>query len=124
MKLILIRGLPGSGKSTIAKMYRRMGFHHYEADMYFQGLFGYNFDPTKLREAHEWCQKQTQNSLLRGYSVVVANTFTQLWELQPYLDMASDLGAEVEIIVATGNYRNIHGVPDEIIERMRERWED
>lgn len=30
----------------------------------------------------------------------------------------------VEIITATDNYRNIHGVPDEVVERMRENWGD
>ena len=34
MKLVLIRGLPGSGKSTIAKALHKDGFDWFEADTY------------------------------------------------------------------------------------------
>lgn len=59
----------------------------------------------------------------------MSNTFTQRWEMQPYLDMATKYGALVDmatnlIDIATGNYQSTHGVPDEVIERMRRRWED
>jgi sensor domain CHASE-containing protein len=54
----------------------------------------------------------------------VSNTFTQKWEVQPYIDMAKNIGAELEIITAKGNYQNIHGVPDEVIERMKTKWQE
>ena len=58
--------------------------------------------------------------LADGRNVVVANTFTRRWEYEPYLKMCDD----VEIVVARGNYQNIHGVPDNVVERMRERFEE
>lgn len=122
MELVLIRGLPGSGKSTLAKSMQ--GYMHFEADMYFTRDGEYIFDHSKIKDAHAWCQWWVKDNLSRGYKVVVSNTFTQKWEMQPYLDMAEHLGVPVRIIEANGNFQNMHGVPDEAIERMRARWEE
>ena len=123
MELVLIRGLPGSGKSTLAKSMQM--HHHIEADMYFvQSYVGYVFDPSKLRAAHGWCQSEARRMLEAGRYVVVSNTFTQKWEMQPYLDMAASMNIPVRVIEATGNFKNVHGVPDDAIERMRARWEE
>lgn len=122
MELVLIRGLPGSGKSTLAKS--MPAHHHLEADMYFvQPHVGYVFDKSKISSAHGWCQSEARRMLEAGRNVVVSNTFTQKWEIQPYLDIAASLNVHVRVIEATGNFKNVHGVPDEAIERMRARWE-
>ncbi len=52
-KLLIIRGCPSAGKTTLAQSLTR---EHYEADMFFERGNGYEFDPTKLREAHQWCR--------------------------------------------------------------------
>ncbi len=120
-KLTLIRGLPGSGKSTLARTYRTA---HFEADMYFALATGeYQFDPTKLDLAHQWCRAQTKKTLLSGQDVVVANTFVRRWEIQPYYVMAKALDVEFEVIECSGNYQNIHGVPPDVIDKMRSRWQ-
>ena len=124
MKLVLIRGIPGSGKSTIAKThFVPKGYRHYEADMYFEIGGVYRFNPEKVQNAHGWCQKMTQDSLLMGMNVVVTNTFVRLWELEGYLHIANKLNAAVRIIQATGCWNNVHGVSDDIITRMKENWE-
>lgn len=120
-ELVLIRGLPGSGKSTLAK---RMKEHkHLEADMFFMVGDEYRYDPSKTKAAHEWCQKMTLMALAKGRNVVVSNTFTRHWEMQPYRDIAERLGVPIRFIVAEGNFKNIHGVPEDVIEKMKERWE-
>lgn len=121
MELVLIRGLPGSGKSTLAKS--MAGYLHIETDMYFIENGEYKFDSSLIAEAHRWCQRLTKYAL-KTVSVVVSNTFTQKWEMQPYFDMAAELGVPVRVIEATGNFKNIHGVPEAAIERMRARWEE
>jgi len=115
--LTLIRGLPGSGKTTMA---RAMGIPHFEADMWMVSNDGsYNFDPHKLKYAHSKCLSSACETLSRGQDCVVSNTFTQRWEMQPYYN----LGFPVVEVVAVGEYQNVHGVPDDKIAIMRTRWE-
>lgn len=123
--LYIFRGLPGSGKSTYArKLAAELGISdHYEADMFFEKDGTYTFDRKKIQEAHAWCQQKTQTALEAGRSVVVANTFTQKWEMEFYFNLANRLGIPVEIQTCEGNYQNVHGVPQEIIEKMRKRFE-
>lgn len=120
--LILIRGLPGSGKSTFARDY---DIRHYEADMFFIQPDGeYEFNPGLIKQAHEWCQTSVRCALYARHDVVVSNTFTTLKEMQPYIDFAKNCGAELKVYRMTGNYGSIHNVPEETIERMRNRFED
>ncbi|MBD1556789.1 ATP-binding protein [Vibrio sp. S9_S30] len=121
-RLILVRGLPGSGKSTYAKS---LSIHHVEADMYFVNQQGtYQFNPDELQQAHRWCQEQTEHVLKEGRDVVVSNTFVERWEMNPYLNMASQLNANVEIVVCNGNFTSVHDVPSRTVKKMKFKWQD
>lgn len=121
--LILVRGLPGSGKSTFAvKEFPK--FQHFETDMYFVKDGVYDFNPLKLKLAHEWCQKEVRKALTEGKDVVVSNTFSMQWEMDPYLDMADALGHNVKVYRLMNEYGSIHNVPEEAIERMRVRFQN
>lgn len=124
-KLILLRGLPGSGKSTFAKLLKSGNTIHFEADMYFDYYNNNQFDVTLLKKAHEWCQFNTKKYLNSGYNVVVSNTFTQEWEMQPYFDMAKELGVEVTVLIVENRHGNssVHNVPEETMNKMRKRFE-
>ncbi len=127
LTLTLVRGLPGCGKSTLA------GPEACEADKFFVAKDGsYEFNPSCLPEAHAWCQKLTQQRLAEGNDTSVANTFSQRWEMEPYLKIAHAMEAELTVIDlfdsglddATLADRNTHEVPAEAIARMRERYEN
>lgn len=121
-RLVIVRGIPGSGKTTYAKT---LGIvNHYEADMYFDLYNGGQFDPKKLKLAHEWCQNNVRYALTVGTDVVVSNTFTQKWEMEPYLKMAEEFDITPEIVVCRGNYQNVHGVPPEKVKQMADRFEE
>lgn len=125
--LILIRGLPGSGKSTLARALRTgINSTHYEADMFFTDAATdeYRFDPAKIKEAHQWCQDSVRSAMEERYSpVIVSNTFTRKWEMDAYLKMAEEHGYKVQIITCQGDFGNVHDVPPEKVEQMRERFE-
>lgn len=124
-KLILIRGIPGSGKSTYAKThYVSKGFEHYEADMFFIDEQGnYSWDKNKIHLAHQWCFDKFSDAVLRRVNVVISNTFTRHREMKDYINLANESDYEVEIVVCTGNYQNVHNVPDETVEKMRNRFQ-
>ncbi len=118
--LRLIRGLPGSGKTTLAKQYHCL---HLEADMYFIKNGQYNFDKHKLQNAHQWCLLQTEIALKNNMDVVVSNTFTQLWELERYIKLAIHYNIKYQIIEATGSYPNDHNIPEEKLTQLKAKWQ-
>jgi predicted kinase len=121
--LYLIRGLPGSGKSTLAKELTPIVF---EADQYFINEAGeYNFNPDELSDAHTQCFNNVRDSMIHfREKIAVANTFTMRWELEPYIKLAQLYSYRVVEVTVNGQYQNIHNVPPEVIQRMKERWEN
>lgn len=125
--LILVRGLPGSGKSTLAKsMVDSIKYTlHLEADMYFidDATGKYVFQPELIKQAHEWCQKMTDQGIRDGNTVVVSNTFTTVKELKPYFDIAKKYNFVPTVILAQNQFKNVHNVPEETLKRMRDRFQ-
>ena len=132
-ELILVRGVPGSGKSTTAKLLGAggAGYAHFEADMYFMEDGVYKFDPTKIRDAHAWCQNSVEQAMLLNHTtghnstIIVSNTFTQEWEMEPYYKLASAWGYKVFSIIVENRHGgvNLHIVPDVVLQAMKDRFE-
>ena len=121
--LYISRGIPGSGKSTFAKS---LNISHIEADMYFidSETGEYNFDATKLKQAHNWCQERTETHMMLGLNVVVSNTFTQEWEMETYYKLAEKYGYIVFSIIVENRHGGInqHNVPEEVLTNMKNRF--
>jgi predicted kinase len=120
-ELVLIRGLPGSGKSTMARA--MTGFVHLEADMHMMINGVYQYDASKVADSHSQCKAQVREALGTDHNVVVSNTFSRAFEMADYLAIAKGLGVSVRVVEATGRWPNVHGVPQDRIEQMRRRWE-
>jgi len=116
-KLYIVRGLPGSGKSTFAQS---LDCPVFEADMFFVNSQGvYNFDFTKIKEAHAWCQEMVEDQ-----KIVVSNTFTQEWEMESYFELAKQYGYKVFSIIIENRHgnKNEHNVLEDKIEQMKNRF--
>ena len=130
--LTLVRGLPGSGKSTFANLITNK-FSICEADLFFYDKEGnYNFDGSRLKLAHVWCFNQVRtrmedNKLNPQFypEIVVSNTFTQEWEMEKYYELAEEYGYKVFSIIVENRHGGVnqHGVPAEKLEQMKNRFE-
>lgn len=122
--LYIVRGVPGSGKSTFA---RQLTSNVFEADQYFIDNEGnYNFIPSEIKNAHAECQDDVKSAMSSSIpKIAVSNTFTQEWEMNPYLDLAKQFGYMVFTVVVENRHggKNVHGVPNDKIELMKNRFE-
>ena len=131
--LILLRGLPGSGKSTTAGLLGAgsSGTAHFEADMYFMKDGEYKFDVSQISNAHKWCQNSVSHSMLLNHTsghnstIIVSNTFTQEWEMDAYYKLAEEWGYRVTSLIVENRHEgvNVHGVPQETLDKMKQRFE-
>lgn len=120
LTLVLCRGLPGSGKTTLARFFEVDAT--FAADDYFEKDGGYDFDPKKLSEAHGWCMERTADAMEDEEPlIVVHNSFSRRWEADEYFRMAEVNGYSVFVVEAQNAFGNVHGVPDAIVEAMLPR---
>lgn len=120
--LYIVRGIPGSGKTTFA---RTLSPFHYEADQYFMEDGEYKFDASKLNLAHKYCNEAVESALKASMTrVVVSNTFTTEKEVKPYLELAKKYGYMVISLIVENRHggESEHNVPDEVITKMKNRF--
>jgi len=126
-ELILLRGLPGSGKSTFARLISHAGAGHIEADMFFMKDGEYKFDASRLKDAHNRCHDVVEDWMNPGgfETIIVSNTFTQEWEMEYYYKLAEQYGYRVHSLIVENRHEGIneHNVPEETLEKMKKRFE-
>lgn len=117
----IIRGLPGSGKSTMAlKLVSKD--RHFETDQFWEQKLSGKFDGSRLKEAHAWNKDRVQKACMTSREdLAVSNTFTVPSEYWGYIHMAQDHGFVPVVLTMENDFGSIHNVPQETIERMRKR---
>ena len=129
MDLIIIRGLPGVGKTLVAKSIEfNLGLTHFEADQYPKNnVYGpmSTFEATaeRLKEAHSWCQENCQQALESRRGVVVANVFYKLHYIRPYILMGMRSGARITVIHIIPSRPPTKFVGRNVYDRMLNEWE-
>lgn len=138
--MVIMRGLPGSGKSTIVKLIQAT-YHHTvvcSADDHFLVRTGtgthYNFDPSKLSAAHQACQRKAEEACTRGVSpVVIDNTNIKKWEMMHYVKLASNYHYVIIVLQPNTPWcndpqelarRNKHGVPADVLQAKLQSFEE
>jgi uridine kinase len=123
--VILLRSVSGAGKSTLANLLAsNERWVSVCADDYFTDINGnYNFDASKLGEAHRLCQENFMywlNNAVVG--IVVANTNTKERDFSFYENAAKEAGAMFISLVVENRHGNkdIHGVPQSVREAQSE----
>ncbi|MGV3666796.1 MAG: AAA family ATPase [Leptospira bouyouniensis] len=125
--LLLLRGIPGSGKSTFANQIASTnGAPIFSIDSYFENEKGeYNFDFSKNHLAYKECESKTKLALEKGIPfIIVDNTFTLEWELKPYEDMAKTFGYLCFVVTVENRHggKNVHQIPEGQIEKMKAKF--
>lgn len=125
--MLILQGVPGSGKSAFARkaMTKTINAVIVSTDEWRFDLTGkYVHDRLKNRAQHQAAQQKARVLLELGCSVIVDNTNITNFHIKPYVQMAVDLDVPVKFFRTTGEFPNIHDVPDEEIKRMLATMED
>ena len=123
--LFIVRGIPGSGKSTFAEQLAPNA-QICTADDFHIKDGKYDWRPENVKKAHAWCQANAEKLMGDDITpVVIANTSTTMKEMQPYYDLAEKFGYQVHSIIVENRHGgiNVHEVPKETLEKMTNRFE-
>ena len=143
-ELILVRGLPGSGKTRLASIIASLSIPEcptsistFATDDFFMANGEYKFNQGKLSDYHirnqNAVEKQMQDAIESGAHfnlpvndlIIVHNTFTQDWEMEAYYELADTYGYTVTSIIVENHHngKSIHNVPYDSIVHMKDRFE-
>jgi NEDD4-binding protein 2 len=146
--MFILRGPSGSGKSTEAEklLEKYPQAVICSTDNYFVKDGKYFFDGAKIKQYHQINKNQVEHlCTLNTDYIIVDNTNTQMWEYQPYLNLANKYNYQVIVVEPTNDLwnthkmdmtneelehlaqklfeRNVHGVSKDVILKQLKRWE-
>jgi predicted kinase len=126
-ELILLRGLPGSGKTTLAGVLSEEGkYPLFSVDDYFtdeNGHYDFRFQENHL--AYKKCEECVMSAMQDGIAkIILHNTFTMEWEMAPYFKMAAEHGYRLHVVTVENRHgsKNTHDIPYEHVEKMRAKY--
>lgn len=125
--LIILRGLPGSGKSSLSKILSEDKWPVFSIDSYFTDPvtqeYAFQFDKNHL--AYKNCELQTEKAMQQKIEkIFIDNTFTLEWEMEPYFKLASLYHYTVHVVTVENRHKgkNIHHIDDALIMKMAEKY--
>tara|TARA_R100001594_G_scaffold11660_1_gene26112 strand:- start:1442 stop:1864 length:423 start_codon:yes stop_codon:yes gene_type:complete len=128
--LILIRGVSGSGKSEFVEEFIHPTSLVICTDDFFMKNGKYEFDPELLAENHANCLRSVESEMEHPsdtmcHNIVVHNTFTQKWEIDPYKELADNYGYNFYTIIVENRHGSdsVHNVPSHVISKQKDRFE-
>lgn len=121
--LRLCRGAPGSGKTYFASKHFP-GVFHVENDMCLIRGDAYDWSPERVTKAIDWCSSIVKNALSNNMDAIVCNTFTKRRFVQHYKNLASEFGAKFQVYRCNGNFQNVHGLNDKMVQNFKSAMED
>ncbi|CAL4184801.1 unnamed protein product, partial [Meganyctiphanes norvegica] len=133
--MFIMKGISGSGKSTVANTIRDTFPHSYHsADAFFNKTGEYIFEFEKLKEAHQFCQKGSIEEAEKHQNVIIIdNTNVRNWEMKLYLDLAKMYQYVVIVVEPKTPWykdaeelakKNQHGVSEEIIMKKVKMYQE
>ena len=126
--LILLRGLPGSGKSSLAEMFNQLpNSRSVAADDYFTDSISgsYDFILSQLHQSHVWCREQCESFMKEDVeTIIVHNTFSTESEMEKFLEMGAAYGYIIRTIIVENRHggKSVHCVDEATMERFRNRF--
>lgn len=127
LSLIILRGLPGSGKTTLANILSENKWPVFSIDSYFTDPITnkYHFQFDKNHLAYKNCEEQTKQAMQNKIEkIFIDNVFSIDWEIEPYFKLASKNNYSI-FIVTVENYhgnKNIHEISEEQIQKMAAKY--
>jgi len=131
--LILMRGVPGSGKSYLARrLAGRLGAKLYSNDILLTARDDYIWTRSLCDEAHEICQQLVELAMLRNERIIVVdNCHIKVRFARPYVNLGKKYGYDIEVREPETAWRHdldgllahgTHGLPREQVEDMLNNW--
>ncbi len=125
--LIILRGLPGSGKTTLANLLSENKWPVFSIDSYFTDPITkeYNFQFDKNHLAYKNCEAQTQKAMQNNIAkIFIDNVFSIDWEIEPYFKLASIYNYSVHVVTVENYHgsKNKHNISDEQLQKMAAKY--
>jgi hypothetical protein len=112
--MIILRGIPGAGKTTIAEICFP-NFVKCSADDHFMVNGKYIFNRYELQLAHDNCFAKAFKNLKAGKSVIIDNTNGKISDFARYLKIRN---VNIIVLTVTTCFQNVHNVPQVVIDNF------